>query len=157
VDWAVAVEEAFDNRDPGEIRRLWPKVLDRVAALRNVAERFRLVRVAVEGFGYFKADEIGDDLAPRVIEYVSHLRGQLDSLTALVTTANQQAVKAFRARDVAEAARDAALRERDDAVGLLREVDCFAQVRGRNWSEIKADIRAFLARLATKGAQKVAP
>lgn len=52
--------------------------------LRNAKARLDLAREALIGIGYFKPDEVDDDVAPRIIEYHSHVVNLLnEAATAL--------------------------------------------------------------------------
>lgn len=42
-------------------------------------ERLRLAREALIATGYFTADQVGDDVAPRIIELASHYTGDADA------------------------------------------------------------------------------
>ena len=46
------------------------------------AERLDLARRALLADGYFTADQIGDDVAPRITELLTHLRDRIADLEA---------------------------------------------------------------------------
>lgn len=48
----------------------------------NALERLRLAREALIRDGYFTADEVGPDLAPRIVEWLAHHRQQLEQARA---------------------------------------------------------------------------
>lgn len=48
----------------------------------NALERLRLAREALIRDGYFTADEVGPDIAPRIVEWLSHHRGLVEELNA---------------------------------------------------------------------------
>lgn len=48
----------------------------------NALERLRLAREALIRDGYFSADEVGPDVAPRIVEWLSHHRQQLEQARA---------------------------------------------------------------------------
>ncbi len=48
----------------------------------NALERLRLAREALIRDGYFTADEVGPDVAPRIVEWLSHHRQQLEQARA---------------------------------------------------------------------------
>lgn len=51
----------------------------------NAEERLRLAREALVRDGYFTADEIGDDIAPRLVEWLSHHRDRAEEAEAELT------------------------------------------------------------------------
>lgn len=50
----------------------------------NALERLRLAREALVRDGYFTADEVGPDIAPRIVEWLSHHRGLVEELNVEV-------------------------------------------------------------------------
>jgi hypothetical protein len=50
----------------------------------NALERLRLAREALIRDGYFTADQVGPDVAPRIVEWLSHHRGLIETLNAEV-------------------------------------------------------------------------
>ena len=50
----------------------------------NALERLRIAREALIRDGYFTADEVGPDIGPRIVEWLSHHRGLIEELNAEV-------------------------------------------------------------------------
>ncbi|WP_347601367.1 hypothetical protein [Acrocarpospora sp. B8E8] len=62
-------------------------VVDRLA---NADERLDLARTALLADGYFKPEEVGPDIAPRIVERLAVMREQIDHLQAELTDAHGQ-------------------------------------------------------------------
>lgn len=58
--------------DPAGLRRV------------NAHARLRLAREALIEDGYFTADEVGEDIAPRIVEWLTHHRDRPDRLAAVL-------------------------------------------------------------------------
>lgn len=56
-----------------------PIPIDHGARLCNAEARLELARQALIGTGYFTADQVGDDIAPRITELVSHYTTEQDA------------------------------------------------------------------------------
>lgn len=68
--------------------------------LDNARRRLELARQALIADGYFTADEVGDDIAPRIGELASHLRAKLDeTMPAPILEALNQLRTQVRARE----------------------------------------------------------
>ena len=68
------------------------------------AARLRLAREALVATGYFSADQVGDDVAPRITEYASFMESALEQARANVVTAEEyNDVLAQRDRAIARA------------------------------------------------------
>jgi len=62
-------------------------------------ERIRLAREALVRDGYFRVDEIGDDIAPRLVEWLAHHRETADELARNNTALVDCAARAGERRD----------------------------------------------------------
>lgn len=80
----VTFTEPMSEADYEAVKALWLALhgkpgtahllIDQRIRADNAEERLRLAREALARDGYFTADEIGDDIAPRLVEWLSHHR-----------------------------------------------------------------------------------
>jgi hypothetical protein len=97
--------------------------------LENAKARLSIARDVLVKDGYFTADEVGDDIAPRLGEWLSHHRARTESAEALVARVREVAGSwdAYRYvamergldADPAHAVRKAAFREARDALTVV--------------------------------------
>lgn len=75
---ALAVRVLGGNSDRHPAIYAWGNAFDRA---NNAEHRLTLARQVLAEDGYFTADQIGPDLAPRLVEWLAHHRSQIAELT----------------------------------------------------------------------------
>jgi hypothetical protein len=85
----------------------------------NARTRLEYARQVLIKDGYFTADEVGDDIAPRLGEWLSHHRGRLDAAEAKIGRVAALARSWSQSRYIALKDPDASVRPLSEAADLV--------------------------------------